>query len=242
MGEVTGEGPRTGESRQPTQFTLKIWHPNCWTLRTTAAVDAGLIAHSVHEFDGLVNARMTAHADRNARIDALVAAIDESALTHRVERVQTYFNPSLRTEAAGNVTEELLVRYEPENSIHDAFLSRGFLPDEEIRIRDGYEYWTVIVTASRSTIETRLDEIRREMDAEITVQGMKSPDAEPTAAAAGDRLSERQREIFELARRRGYYEWPRETSATDLAAELDVTKPTVLEHLRKAEAKLLDPE
>jgi len=240
MGEAAAGD--AGGNQRPTQLTLEVWHPDCWTLRTTATVDAGLIAHSVHEFDGLVNARMTAHADRNDRIDALVAAIDESALTHRVERVRNYFNPSLRTEVAGNVTEELLVRYDPDNSIHDAFLSRGFLPDEEIRIRDGDEYWTVIVTASRSTIEARLNEIRREMDADITVQGMKSPGSEPAATAAGDRLSERQREIFEFARRRGYYEWPRETSATDLAAELDVTKPTVLEHLRKAEAKLLDPE
>jgi len=51
-------------------------------------------------------------------------------------------------------------------------------------------------------------------------------------------LSERQREVFKLARRRGYYEWPREVSATELAEELDVSKATALEHLRKAEAKI----
>jgi predicted DNA binding protein len=54
-------------------------------------------------------------------------------------------------------------------------------------------------------------------------------------------LSARQREVFELARARGYYEWPRAVSATDLAEEVGVAKATVLEHLRKAEAKLLGP-
>ncbi|WP_435181427.1 helix-turn-helix domain-containing protein [Halorussus sp. AFM4] len=240
MGGVSEQA--VGDSERATQLTLKIWHPNCWTLETTAAVDAGLIAHSVHEIDDMVNARVTAYADEHDHIDALVTEIAESELTERVERVHNYFNPNLGTEAAGNVTEELLVRYEPANSIHDAFLSRGFIPDEEIRISDGYEYWTVIVTASRQTIQDRLDEVRRKMDAEITVQGMKSPATESAVSKTRDRLSERQREIFELARRRGYYSWPRETSATELAEELDITKPTLLEHLRKAEAKLLDPE
>lgn len=229
-------------AERTTRLTLKIWHPDCWTLETTAAVDAGLIAHSVHEVDNLVNARVTAYADRHERIDELVAEISASDLTSRVERVRNYFNPTLATEAAGNVTEELLVKYSPENSIHDALLSRGFIPDEAIRISDGHEYWTVVVTASRPTIQARLDEVRRSMDAEITVQRMKSPETTATVSETGARLSERQRQVFELARRRGYYSWPRETSATELAEELDVTKPTVLEHLRKAEAKLLDPE
>lgn len=238
MGTVSKEASEQG----PTQLTLEIWHPDCWTLETTAAVDAGMIAHSVHEYDGLINARVTAYADRREDIADLVAAIDASELTSRVERVTNYFNPRLRTEAAGNVTEELLVRYEPANSIHDAILSRGFIPDEEIRIRDGSEYWTVIVTADRSTIQSRLDEIRDEMNTEITVRGMQSPDTEPTGTQAGDRLSERQREVFELAREMGYYNWPRDVSATEIADELGVSKATVLEHLRKAEAKLLAPD
>lgn len=238
----TGTEPSDGDRNRATHITLKIWHPDCWTLRTTASVDAGLLAHSVHEYDGLVNARVTAYADTQTDIDALVAAIDKSELTTQVERIHNYFNPNLRTDVAGNATEELLVRYDPTNSIHDPFLSRGFIPDEEIRIHNGYEYWTVIVTTSRSSIKKQLDEIRREMDAEIDVLGMKSAATEPTGSVEGSGLSERQREVLELARERGYYAWPRNISATELAEELGVTKATVVEHLRKAEAKVLDPE
>ena len=226
---------------EPTQLTLEIWHPDCWTLQTTAEADAGMVAHSVHEYDGLINARLTAYADRHDDIDGLVSAIDSSDLTTQIERVTNYFNPQLGTEAAGNVTEELLVRYNPSNSIHDAILSRGFIPEEGIRIKNGYEYWTVIITTARTNIQPRLDEIRQEMDAEISVQGMKSPETEPTEPRAGDQLTERQREVFAFARERGYYSWPREVSAKDLADELDVSKATVLEHLRKAESKLLAP-
>lgn len=153
--------------------------------------------------------------------------------------INEYFNPGLQTSPAGNATQELLVEYGPENSIHDAFVSRGFVPEEEIRINDGFEYWTVIVRASRNTIQERLDEIRQEMDAEIRIEGMKSAQTTTAQCQQTDQLSERQREIFELAQEEGYYMWPRETSATDLADEVDISKTTFLEHLRKAEAKIL---
>lgn len=222
-----------------TQLTLRIWHPQCWTLETTAAVDAGLIAHGVYQHNGIVSARCTAYADTTDRIDELVAEIESSPFTDTVAVVNEYFNPTLGTQSAGNATEELLVEYEPSHSIHEAFISRGLVPDEEIRIYDGYEHWTVIVADSRESIQDRLDEIREEMNADITVKGMKSSQAATTQSRRARGLSERQREVFELAKREGYYTWPRQTSASDLAVKLDISKTTLLEHLRKAEAKTL---
>ena len=53
-------------------------------------------------------------------------------------------------------------------------------------------------------------------------------------------LSDRQSEVVRTALERGYYDWPRETDAETLAADLGVAHSTLLEHLRKAEATLLD--
>ena len=230
------------EPFQTTQVSLRIWHPDCWTLETTADVDAGLIAHGVYEHDGVVASRATAYADTTADIDALIERIEESELTEEVKVINEYFRPRDRSASAGNATQELLVEYEPHNSIHDAFVSRGFLPEEAIRAHDGHEYWTVIVAASRANIQNRLDEIREEMDAEITVKGMKSAGTGTAQAAPGQQLSERQREVFQLARNEGYYTWPRGTSASDLAGQIGISKTTFLEHLRKAEAKILGQE
>jgi hypothetical protein len=229
-----------GAGNPASQLTLKVWHPDCWTLRSTATADAGLIAHGVYQTDDVMNTRVTAYADARENIDDLVEAIEASPLTQGVTEIHEYFNPSVRTSAAGNATQELLVEYESSHSIYDAFISRGFVPDSEIRIHDGNEYWTVIISEDRSRIQDRLDEIRDEMSADVEVEGMKCPETQTCGASPKSTLSERQREVFELAQRRGYYSWPRQTSASDLADDLDVSKTTLLEHLRKAESKLLN--
>jgi predicted DNA binding protein len=52
-------------------------------------------------------------------------------------------------------------------------------------------------------------------------------------------LSERQREAVSLAFEEGFYDWPRGIEATDLADRMGIAHSTYLEHLRKAERKLI---
>ncbi|QIO24505.1 bacterio-opsin activator domain-containing protein [Haloarcula sp. JP-L23] len=51
-------------------------------------------------------------------------------------------------------------------------------------------------------------------------------------------LTDRQREILEKALEEGYYDWPRECTGEDIAAELNITSATFSEHIRAAEQKL----
>lgn len=224
-----------------TKLTLRIWHPNCWTLRVTESTDAGLIGHGVFKIGTQVQARFTAYADTVDELEKLEEEIEASSLTDSVEPIHEFFNPNTNYEAAGNATRELLVKYPAHNSIHDEMISRGFVPDDSIRIRNGNEFWTVISSQHREEIQRNLDRIRSSMNAEIEVEAMKTPSSPGGTTSSLRKLSERQREVFELARREGYYTWPREVSVADLANEADVSKATILEHLRKAEAKLLSP-
>jgi len=52
-------------------------------------------------------------------------------------------------------------------------------------------------------------------------------------------LTDRQREVIETAFEAGYYNWPRECTGEDVAAELDITSATFSEHIHAAERKLL---
>jgi predicted DNA binding protein len=52
-------------------------------------------------------------------------------------------------------------------------------------------------------------------------------------------LTDRQEEVLEVARERGYYEIPRQASVRDVADEVGCSKSTAADHLRKAEARLV---
>jgi hypothetical protein len=53
-------------------------------------------------------------------------------------------------------------------------------------------------------------------------------------------FSDRQREVLRLAYEGGYYEIPKGTTTEDLAADLDISRRTLEEHLRRAEQKLVE--
>ncbi|SFG42935.1 Predicted DNA binding protein, contains HTH domain [Halopelagius inordinatus] len=228
-----------GRAERGVRVTLDIWHPDCWTLEVTAETDAGLLGHGVHSIDGTATGRFTAYADSGDELDALVDAIRASDLTESVW--ETDDDAGRETPIAGSATRGLVVRYDLSNSINDALVSRGFIPDEPVRMQDGREHWTVLVQETRRTVHDRLEEVREEMDADVRVELITAPE-DGSGMFRTDALSERQREVYRLARRRDYYTWPREVSAGELAAEAGVSKATLLEHLRKAESKLLGDE
>lgn len=53
------------------------------------------------------------------------------------------------------------------------------------------------------------------------------------------KLTDRQFEVIECALEEGYFEWPRDASSDDISNTLDISRATFLEHLRKAQSKLL---
>lgn len=55
-----------------------------------------------------------------------------------------------------------------------------------------------------------------------------------------DRLTDRQQGAMETAYSAGYYEWPRESTAEEVAEAMDISSPTLHEHLRAGERKLLE--
>ncbi|MXR21366.1 helix-turn-helix domain-containing protein [Halobacterium bonnevillei] len=229
-----------GEQQEGAHLTLSIWHPDCWTLQVTENAPGGLFGHGVYQVEDSVKGRFTVYADSEDELDSLIAAIDESPLTESVWHLDYRYEFDYEMPTPGNVSQSILVMYNGRRSINDALVSNGFIPDKAVWIHDGREYWTVIIEQDRESIQDSLDVVREEMDADIEIQHITSDNRETGGVLRRGILSERQREVFELARERGYYNWPREVSATDLAEELGVSKATTLEHLRKAEVKLFD--
>lgn len=85
-----------------------------------------------------------------------------------------------------------------------------------------------------------------EENPEATLAGKREKDAvEPLFAESAFRqalqtaLTDRQREVLETAFEAGYYDWPRECTGEDVAAQLDISSATFAEHVRAAERNLL---
>lgn len=225
------------------QLTLEIWHPDCWTLEVTKESPAGLLAHTVfNTTTEQVKGHFTVYGDTTADIDNLIAATERSPLTDSVAEMQRRHDFRGRSPP-GNTSRELFVEYDPDNSMSDVLISRDFIQAAPVRVFDGREFWSLFVDDDRDGIQQRLDAIREATDAEITVTKItRAETSNDNVIRRTDELSGRQREVFELARKRNYYAWPREVSTRELAAELDISKTTLLEHLRMAEAKLLNPD
>jgi predicted DNA binding protein len=235
MATGTGQVNSTGS-----YLSLSIWHPDCWTLEVTDAHAGGMVGHGVYNLGETVKGRFTVYGESKAERDALVDAIAESELTESVWELENRADFDNQMPTPGNAAESVVVTYDEQTSINDALVSKGFIPGKAVWIHDGREYWSVVVEENREEVQDRLDAIRDEMNADIEVLNIVSDNRESAGVLRRSVLSERQHDVFELARKRGYYNWPREVSATELAEELDVSKQTVLEHLRKAESKLFD--
>ncbi|MFW6435081.1 MAG: helix-turn-helix domain-containing protein [Halovenus sp.] len=54
------------------------------------------------------------------------------------------------------------------------------------------------------------------------------------------RLTDRQREVLQVAHEMGYFEYPRDANASEIAETLDIQPSTFTEHLNAAQTKLLD--
>jgi len=230
------------ERAQPELLSMsfELWHPDCWALQVTDTVDAELLAYGTLTDGQVARERYIVSGESEAALDQTVGTIRDSPLTRTVAELgETPEGPAI-----GSHNREIFVEFDASNSIDSSFVTRGFVYDGLPKMVDGHEEWSVLVYAHRQDVFETLDTIRAERDADISVERIAGVES-PMSHSMDERerhLSPRQREALALARERGYYEWPREVTAGELATELGVAKTTFLEHLRRAESKLLDPD
>jgi predicted DNA binding protein len=53
-------------------------------------------------------------------------------------------------------------------------------------------------------------------------------------------LTEKQRDILSVAHKNGYYDYPKKINGQQLAEKTNISKATLVQHLRKAESRLMD--
>lgn len=113
---------------------------------------------------------------------------------------------------------------------HRAAQSVGDLPPFPMVVRNGWIISETTITHERlSAFKTALE--RAEITYEV-VSITQSVDADAL-------LTDRQRQFINEAVKRGYYDSPRRCSLTDLAATLEVSKPTASGILHRGEERII---
>lgn len=120
-----------------------------------------------------------------------------------------------------------------ERTIADAFTAETLVVTLPIQFRrDGSVELTVL--GAGSDLQTAVDVVSGLAD--VTVLAIR----DGWSGRGRDSLTDRQRTVLRVAYETGYYDYPRTATQEDVASELDITGSTVAEHLRNAEATLVE--
>lgn len=223
-----------------TRVRVRMSRPENWNVEATRGTDVGILCKGVFgESTSRPKSLSTLYGPTTEAVRESVSTIRDSPAVYSVERVhlQAVDQHSYPPDRAA---ETYLIEYDQSNHISDALIERGFVLGAPIRTQNEIESWVLLTTETRQEITDRIAEVSSEADIAIDIRGIGRPDGFGSGSLPTDALSPRQREVFQLAREEGYYATPTKSSATDLAAQLDISTSTLHEHLHKAEAKLLD--
>ncbi|WP_436903516.1 histidine kinase N-terminal 7TM domain-containing protein [Halovenus halobia] len=112
----------------------------------------------------------------------------------------------------------------------------------EVRADGGQAQYELTI-ASESSVRSLLDELGRQFSQTSVLSKVERTQAleEDNSLSTDhlDELTDRQRESIEAAYRAGYFNWPRDSNAEEVAETLDISSATLHSHLRKAEQSIL---
>ena len=94
--------------------------------------------------------------------------------------------------------------------------------------------------AEPRTIETALTDHAPGFELVAKQERERRDTVDATPSSLREELTDRQLEVLRAASLAGYYEWPRDTTAEELAETLDIASPTLHQHLRRAERNVVN--
>jgi predicted DNA binding protein len=113
---------------------------------------------------------------------------------------------------------------------------------QRIQVDDGVVRYHLEI-ASEADVRSLADHVEGTFaDTRIVSKRERTDPVDPPDALPADDLddlTDRQQEALEAAYRAGYFNWPRDSTAEEVAETLGITSATLHSHLRKAQSSLL---
>ncbi|SDR26130.1 bacterio-opsin activator domain-containing protein [Natronobacterium texcoconense] len=198
--------------------------------------------------DRLLLNRLSDRIDGRATLEGMIDRGDEEVVSF-VTVPDTVSPTALEQESAAVERVTVVSESDDEQLLEATTDSRPVLEvlhsyDVRLRTAAAEGGVTTIVLAVPQGIDTRelVEAIKAEYP-ETSLQARRETTATPSARNLDtyleQRLTDRQFEALQAAHYGGFFAWPRETTAEELAEVLSVSPPTYHYHLRAAERKLV---
>jgi predicted DNA binding protein len=133
-------------------------------------------------------------------------------------------------EKSGNQALILLNAYMPSSS-YEKVLQSGTMPSSPVFAKAGYETYNVISPDPKGI---------RKLAKELACIGEVKLEriGDYSRGVSGPSLTDKQKDALAVALMNGYYSWPRNVGLVDLARSAKISRRSMQERLRRAEAKL----
>jgi PAS domain S-box-containing protein len=233
LGEVIGFAINAVQSKQlllsdaTTELEFRTSDDDSVVVRASAAASCRLT------LDGMVPV-----GDGTLLCYASVSGADPSAVVSAVQDADGVEDARAVSEGSDRSVVELAVSGE---SVMHALTQRG-AHVQSMEAEDGQATLTVAVAPGvdvRSLVkhvQSTFPDLRLVAKQEMERSRRDTP---VLRRALDDRLTERQRAALRAAYHGGYFDWPRGSTAEDLADAMGISSPTFHQHLRAAQRKLL---
>ncbi len=137
--------------------------------------------------------------------------------------------------------DRIIALISEEEKFYELLFAQELYHIRPVIIKNGYEEWDVC-SFNRKILENLIKEIEKWKDKFLEFELIKLSRVDygeiyfPKIMPS---LPDKQKKAFELALKRGYYNWPRKVNLGNLAREMKVSVSTFHENLRKTESKLM---
>jgi predicted DNA binding protein len=197
--------------------SIGIKHYDCWHYKLSRGLKATILVRYTYVLPNRqLYGYQTIVTPAIARLDAYLAKLPQ------IKRYTVLSQGSDRAE---------VVTWAEQSSILEHLLKTNCVFIGPTVVREGIENWQ-IMAPSREELQEAIASL--EKHAEIAYIRSSA------SAHSSEGLTERQTSALAAAVEMGYFDSPRRASIEDVAARLGISASTAVEHLRKAEKKVLE--
>lgn len=213
---------------------LKAVH-KCFLIETTEKIDSKVTVFSARPYKNLLEC---------------VAKVQSPEIKNYLEILKKHPQvKSLKPIFTKGDTSVVLFVVNADGTLHKAVFDSKCILAEPTLTADGLDFVTIIAP-SQKNINQLFENFDESYDAKILKkrsikeEDLKNLNSFVTSGffkfkSISEQLTPRQKEVFELACKSGYYSIPRKITLTELAKELKISESAVSKHLRLVEQRVL---